>query len=550
MDIRLEHQFQMATQHHLAGRLRPAEILYRQVLQAEPNNAQALHLLGYLGHQSGHSAAGVELMRQALAINPALPECHNNLGLALHDLGQIDAAVDCYRQALALRPAYAKACNNLGNALRQRGELDAAIACYDQALALDPASAATHSNKIYALYFHPRYDAPAILAESVRWQQHHAAALAAIPSAHANERAAARPLRVGYVSPDFYLQAEAFFVLPLLAAHDHRQFAIHAYASVARPDEITERLRRAVDVWHDVRSLDDAQLAAQIRADGIDILVDLTMHMGANRLLTFARKPAPVQVTWLAYPGGTGLPALDYRLTDARIDPPGLTDRHYVEQSLRLPDCWCCYDPLTAAPPAAPRPHGADQPIVFGSLNNPCKINPPLLALWAAVLRAVPQSRLLVLAYSSAQRQEIGTTLGQAGVAAERLEFAGQQSRAAYLRLYERIDIALDTLPYNGITTTCDALWMGVPVLSLSGPTAAGRAGHSILATLGLPELAAGTPEQFVRLAAALAGDGPRLADLRATLRARMERSPLMDAPRFARNVEAAYRLVWKTWCG
>jgi predicted O-linked N-acetylglucosamine transferase (SPINDLY family) len=288
-------------------------------------------------------------------------------------------------------------------------------------------------------------------------------------------------------------------------------------------------------------------LANQIRRDRVDVLVDLTMHMAFNRALTFARKPAPVQVTWLAYPGGTGMDVMDYRITDPWIDPVGSDESCYREQSIRLPQTWICFDPLTDASPAGERSAG---PICFGSINNPCKLNEPLLELWARVLNAAPESILLLQALSEFQRSWILRLFEARGIRSARLQFVPRCRRDEYRKLYHRIDICLDPLPYNGITTTCDALWMGVPVISLAGRTAAGRAGASILANVGLNEFATNDACNFVRLAASLATDLPRLAELRRTLRDRMVHSPMMDGPAFARNMEAAYRRMWSAWCG
>ena len=291
------------------------------------------------------------------------------------------------------------------------------------------------------------------------------------------------------------------------------------------------------------------QVAERIRSDRIDILVDLALHTANNRLLVFARKPAPVQVTWLGYPGTTGLSAIDYRLTDPYLDPPGLFDAFYSEESIRLPDTFWCYDPLTDQPPVNALPALENGFITFGCLNNFCKVNDGCLALWAQVLQAVPQSRLLLLAPRGQAREHVLARLQQEGIAAPRVEFADRQPRLEYLKLYHRIDLGLDPLPYNGHTTSLDAFWMGVPTLTLVGKTVVGRAGWSQLCNLGLKELAAETPEQYVALAAELAADLPRLQELRGTLRQRMLRSPLMDANRFARHVEQAYRQMWRRWC-
>jgi predicted O-linked N-acetylglucosamine transferase (SPINDLY family) len=262
--------------------------------------------------------------------------------------------------------------------------------------------------------------------------------------------------------------------------------------------------------------------------------------------LALARKPAPVQVAWLAYPGGTGLETMDYRITDPWIDPPGANDSCYREESIRLSSTWVCFDPLREMPAVAARESG---PICFGSINNPCKINEIVLDLWAKVLNAVPDSVLLLQSLSLFQRKRIEEFLESRGIAPARLQFVPRCNRAEYLKLYERVDICLDPLPYNGITTTCDALWMGVPVISLVGRTAAGRAGASILANIGMSELAGSDAAEFVKVAVEMAGDMPRLENLRKTLRDRIRQSPMSDGKAFAREMETAYRTMWRRWC-
>ena len=356
-------------------------------------------------------------------------------------------------------------------------------------------------------------------------------------------------MKIGYVSSNFYRQAECFFVAPLLEHHDHEQFEIHCYSSVNRPDAITAQLQTSADVWHDVLRMSNETLAESIRAEGIDILVDLSMHMGNKRLTMFACKPSPVQVTWLAYPGTTGLDTIDYRLTDAHMEPLGADDSWSSEQPVRLPDCWCCYEPLGEYPAVNPLPAIENGYVTFGSLNTPMKFNEPLLQTWAKVLAEVPRSRLLLLGSEGAWQEFVRSIFAAAGVEPDRVSFAKPCPWVEYLNLYRTIDIGLDPLPYNGITTTCDALWMGVPVVSLLGHTPAGRAGLGLLRTVGLPELVAATENEFVRIATELAGNRPRLIELRSTLRERMQGSPLMDGRRFARNVEAAYRTMWQRWC-
>jgi predicted O-linked N-acetylglucosamine transferase (SPINDLY family) len=315
-------------------------------------------------------------------------------------------------------------------------------------------------------------------------------------------------------------------------------------------DALTSQFQQYADRWRSILGLTDNEVATQIRDDGIDVLVDLTLHMADNRLLVFARKPAPVQVTFAGYPGSTGLTTMDYRLSDPHLDPPGIDDSVYSEKTIRLPDTFWCYDPLDAGGiPVNPLPALDRNWVTFGCLNNFCKINDGVLNLWARVMHEVRDSRLLLLASHGSHRQWTLNRLGKEGIDPERIEFIAFQPRRAYLQTYNRIDLGLDSFPYNGHTTSLDSIWMGVPVVTLVGQTVASRAGWSQLSNLGLRELAGQTPDQFVQIAVELANDLPRLQGLRATLRQRMERSPLMDAPRFARNIEVAFRQMWHEWC-
>ena len=285
------------------------------------------------------------------------------------------------------------------------------------------------------------------------------------------------------------------------SAHDRRQFESFCYADVVRPDEISRRFRASADAWRDTTGLSDAQFAAGIAADRIDILVDLTLHMAHNRLMVFARKPAPVQVTFAGYPGTTGLAAIDYRITDPWLDPPGLPADCYAEESVRLPNSFWCYDPLENELAFNGLPAAAKGFVTFGCLNNFCKVNPPVLKLWAGVLKAVDRSQLTVLGGEGEHRQRTLDLLETEGVARDRVTFVARRPRPQYLKYYHGIDIGLDTVPYNGHTTSLDSLWMGVPLITLVGPTVVGRAGLSQLMNLGLVELIARSPEEYVRIA-------------------------------------------------
>lgn len=488
------------------------------------------------------------MLERAVHLNPQLTVAHCNLGLVNATLGRVREACVNYRHALEIEPDSAKTHHDLGNALLRGGLLDEAIASFRNAVRSSPNQAPYHSDLVFHMHFHPAYDSRTLLAEAREWERSHGTGLASQPARRERDRTADRRLRIGYVSPNFRRHCQALFMSPLLTHHDHQHFEIVCYSDVARPDEWTDRLLACADRVQQVVGMSDAALAERVVDDGIDILVDLTMHMAENRLPTFARKPAPVQVCWLAYPGTTGISAIDYRVTDPYLDPPDGDVEAYAERLLRLPDTFWCYDPLAAETvgPSPARHHGH---VTFGSLNNVLKVSEASIALWANVLRRVERSTITLLAPAGDARDRTLGLFEERGIEKDRVQFVEYQSHQLYLATYRSIDIGLDTVPYNGHTTSLDALWMGVPVVTLVGSTVVGRAGLCHAMNLGLPELVARTPEQFVSIAVGLAGDLVRLTSLRAGLRARMERSPLMDGARFTKNMEAAYRSIWRRWC-
>ena len=523
---------------------------FRRALVLDPGHLPARNNLGNVLQAQGLNQEALDTYLEAIRIDPAFVDGYNNASAAARALGRMDDAERLLREALALRPDFHITHCNLGNVLKDTGLMEEAIQCFRRALELDPGDSVTHSNLAYAVSFLPGFAPEAILEENLRWDRAHGQPLPGAEGlGHGNLPDPGRRLRIGYVSPDFREHCQALFTLPVLTHHDHGQVEVFCYAKVPRPDATTRRIAQLADVWRDTEGLGDAEVARLVQADGIDILVDLTMHMSNGRPRTFACRPAPVQVAWLAYPGTTGLAAMDYRLTDPYLDPPGEHDDWYSERSIRLPDTFWCYDPLTAQPEPGPLPALGNGYVTFGSLNNFCKVTTAVLAQWARVLSAVPRSRLLLLSQPGSHRQRVLEGMAAGGIAPERIEFAPFRPRLEYLALYRRVDLGLDTFPYNGHTTSLDAFWMGVPVVSRLGDTVVGRAGWSQLCNLGLPELAGATDDAFVTLAVGLAGDLPRLAGLRAGLRARMEASPLMDAARFTRNLEAAYRDIWQRWC-
>jgi predicted O-linked N-acetylglucosamine transferase (SPINDLY family) len=545
-----EAHYNLAVALQRKEQLDEALAAYRQAIRLKPDHAEAHNNLGNVLRDKGRLEDAIAAYRRAVELKPDLAHAHNNLGNAAKDLGRLEEAVNFYRQAIRIAPDYGNAHNNLGNALKDLGQLDEAIACYRRAIGLMPDHAEAHGALVFTLQYHPACDAKMIHEEARRWNQRHAEPLAHFIQPHANNRDPDRRLRIGYVSADFRRHSVGYFLLPLLEHHDRQFGDLFCYCNRQLLDDFTQRMKRACPNWRNILNLSDQDAANRIRSDAIDILVDLSGHTAGNRLLLFALKPAPIQVTYLGYPNTTGMTAMDYRLTDALADPPGLTDELNVEKLWRLPGCAWCY----AAPPDPPQVAARSPgPITFGCFNAFAKINEPLVAIWAKLLERVAGSRLLLKSAgagaASAQRR-LAEQFAKHGISGERIEMRGQIADSRqHLNFYGRVDVALDSYPYNGTTTTCEALWMGVPVVSLAGRSHACRVGASLLGSVGLPELVAQTPEQYVQIAADLAGDLPRLAELRRTLRGQMEKSPLMDAARFARNVEAAYRQMWRNWC-
>ncbi len=527
------------------GQLRDARDEYRCAIALRPGYTDAWINLGNVLADSGDFSGALAAYAAATQCCPGAVVGLNNAGCLLRTLGRIDEAEQQLLAGLTVDPGHAALHDNLGNVYKDSGQLDRAIACFRRALELQPAAAGTHGNLAYALSFQAEEPGP-ILAECRRWNARFAAPLPRWRE-HRNDVAADRRLAIGYVSADFREHCQSLFTLPLLAHHDHGAFQIFCYSSVKRPDARTERIATLADVWRDVRTLDDEALSARIHDDRIDILVDLTMHMADGRPLVFARKPAPVQVAWLAYPGTTGIDAIDYRLSDPRLDPPG-TEGDYSEQTIRLPDTFWCYDPLTSVPQPNALPARNRGYLTLGCLNNPCKLTDHTLRLWGAVARRLPGARLLLMAPPGNSRQLLLGRLAAHGIAGDRVAFQEFRPRADYLAAYHEIDLGLDTFPYNGHTTSLDSLWMGVPVVTRVGLTCVGRAGLSQLHHLDLRELAADTDAAYVDAAVAIGRDLGRLGTLRGELRRRIERSPLMDGARFTRHIEDAYRSMWRTY--
>jgi predicted O-linked N-acetylglucosamine transferase (SPINDLY family) len=524
-----------------------AVIAYQTAIVAEPQSAALRYNLGILLRKLGRASEALAAYRQAVDLQPDFAEAHNNLGNLLAAHWDPESAVQSLRSAVRLRPDFAEAWNNLGVALKNLGQIDEAIGCFDRALALRPDQPAVRSNKVYALEFHADADEQRIAAAREEWNLHHAKPLQSRHQPPANDRDSSRRLRVGYISPNFRDHCQSLFTLPLLSNHNHAEFEIFCYSDGGGEDVIREKLRREADEWRDISELADSAVVQRIREDRIDILVDLTQHMSRNRLPVFAEKPAPVQISWLAYPGGSGVAGMDYRLTDPHLEERAGRRPRAVEEPLALPSSFWCYEPRSAQP-VDELPALSEGFVTFACLNNFCKLNDAVLKLWSRVLRAVARSRLILLVPRGSARQRVLDILRAEGIASDRISQIDFQPREKYLATYRQIDIALDTFPYNGHTTNLDALWMGVPVVTRIGSRCVGRGGWSQLCNLGLAQLAARSDEQFVNIAAGLAENLPALNELRQSLRSRMENSALMRAEPFARGVEEAYRRAWIRW--
>ncbi len=540
------------------GEFEQAARWYEKILPTRPAHAGLYYNYGVALAALGRLEEAAAAYRRAAELKPDYFQAHNNLGSAYKNLCRLDDAAASYREALRVMPASADAHANLAGVYFVAGDHDQSLAFYRRAVEVNPAHAPAHSQMLYTLLFHPAYDGQMLRREHDRWDAIHAAPLRPSQIAHDNPCTAGdRRLRIGYVSSDFRDHVVGRNLVPMLEQHDSAAVEFFCYSNTSPRDGETPRfetLAQASGGWRDITRLSDEDAAKMIRRDQIDILVDLSLHMGGHRLLVFARKPSPVQMTFAGYPGTTGVKTMDYRLSDPYLDPPagaGEREGWYSEQTIVMPQTFWCFDPLGIEPPVNPLPveSAAGGAITFGCLNNFAKTNPGTLALWAKVLGAVPNSRMVMLCPEGSPRARTLDLLASLGVARERVRFLAPRPRREYLLFYHQLDIGLDTLPYNGHSTSLDSYWMGVPVVTLVGKTVVGRAGLSQLTNLGLTELIAHTPEQFVEIACALAQDISRLRALRATLRERMKASPLMDAQAFARNIEGAYRQMWQKWC-
>lgn len=537
------------------GRIDEAAEHLREAAKLNVTSPDAHKRLAVLLEEAGRYEEAIDAYARAEAVSPGDRSARDGAARARANLAmdldrrstdllkrhEADEAVTLARRAVELEPKQPGYWNNLGAALAARLDLDDGLACYRKALEIRPDFATARSNLLVALHYKPGISPAELFEEHRRFQTDTAAGIERVsitpkPLTH-------RRIRVGYVSRFFRQHAVGVFVAPLLRAHDRSRFEITCYSDVCggEADRWTDAMKRCVDHWHDVTTLSDQRLAERIAADGQDLLVDLSGHLTGNRLLAFARRPAPVQATYIGYQDTTGLDAMDYRITDAHADPPGMTDAFCTEKLVRLP-CFFAYLPSENADAIAPPPSAASGVVTFGSLNNTLKCSSSAIDVWSQILQRVPRSRMMLLVDGHGHiERTIRDAFARRRIAPDRLVLISRRSHGAYLRSYHQIDIALDPTPFSGHTTTCDALWMGAPVITLAGDRYAARMSTSVLMNVGLAELVAGSAEQYVEIAAVLAADSARLTSLRSSMRDRVARSPIVDAVGFTRNLEAAY---------
>jgi protein O-GlcNAc transferase len=544
----VEAHISLALTLEAQGDLADAAASLERALALRPDHAPGHYNLGVMLMRHGRAGEAIAAYQRAVQLQPGFAEAHTNLANALLGQGLLEAAEAAYRRVVALRPDSADAHMNLAEALQGQGRLVEAMAEFETVMRLRPDHASARDAWLCGLNYRPDISPETLLAKHRRWAPRPEPAPTADDK---RDRSPDRRLRIGYVSGDFHNHPVGFFLTPVLRAHDPAQVEVFCYSNGERNDAVTHRLRQSAHHWRDIAALSDEAAAARVREDGVDILVDLSGRTPFNRLGLFALSPAPLQASWLGYTATTGLDQIDYLLMDPATAPAG-AESWCGEALVRLPHGRFCYGPPDNAPAPAAPPSIARGAVTFGCFNNLLKIGPEVAGLWASVLAAVPGSRLVLKWRSLADtgvRRRVGEMFAAAGVPGEALELRGFSPHGDMLAEYADIDIALDPFPFCGGLTSCEALWMGVPVVTWPGGRFASRQTLGFLQSVDLDDLAACSAEDYVAIAAALAADVERRGEIRAVLRPRMAASPLCDAAVFTPSLEAAFRQMWRRWC-
>lgn len=535
-----------------AGASGPAETVLLAATRRFPQHIEAWNTLGSLYMQTGRPVDAMHIWRQALQQDPKSIAPRFNLAVVCERCGRLDEADALLRTLLEMQPDHAQAWMLHGYIQRDLGQFDDSIRAFERAIELNPADQGAHGALLFSLWFGDRMTRTQIVHFHRRWALKHAdwrAESSPVTAGRQHDRTADRKLRIGYVSPFFHDHVISRLMEPVLVNHDPGQFDVFAFCNAPPGATHEERLKPLVHHWRNCNDLDDDELAAQIREDRIDILVDLNLHMPAGRALTFARRPAPVQINYLAYPGTSGLSAMDYRVTCPMLDPPGSEEPAEPEKLLRLPHTIWCYPTCDDVPIRADTPEGSAGHVTFGSLNSFVKVRDTCLEVWSTILAQVPASRLTILVQGGEGSRSILDRLAHFGIDSARVRIVGHVDRRSHLQRFNDIDVCLDTFPYGGHVSTHDALWMGVPVVAMLGDAPVSRAAQCILSGLGLSSLVARDRDHYISLAIEWAGDTTARSRLRRELRARVLASPLSDAGRFVRHLEAGYRTAWRRWC-
>ena len=532
------------------GRLEDAEISLHKAIALKPDLAEAHNNMGLTLHQLGRLEEAEASYNKAIAIKPDFPEAHTNLGLTLHELGRLEEAEASYNKAIAIKPDYVEAHYNLGNTLQELGRLEEAETSYNKAIAIKPDYVEAHSNFIFYSSYNGLIDAEELYARHCRFGQLFEAPLRSHWPQHLNSREPERCLKIGFVSADLREHSMATFIGPLLELWArYPNLSLYAYYNHSINDKITEQLKRYFTHWQVVVCLSDAALADKIRADGIDILFDLSSHTAKNRLLTFARKPAPIQVSWMGYPGTTGLMAMDYYFNDRFHLRQGGLNAQFTEKIVYLP-AGAPFQQIYKTSPINTLPSLKNGYVTFGSFNRSNKLSRPVVTLWSQLLRALPSSRMLLGGMPKVRNFDwLIDWFAQEGISSERLSFYQFCNAEAYLDLHHEVDICLDTFPYGGGTTTCHALWMGVPTLTLAGQTLPSRVGACLQSHAGLADFACYHEAEFIEKGLYWSNHLAELAIIRAGLRERFENSAMGQASVIAASVERALRIMWQRWC-
>lgn len=532
------------------GQLPLALASFQQILLLAPDNPITHSNIAAILNAMGQKKAALESSRRAVKINPKLPSAHLNLATCLMEMGRLNEAVKSFETVIKLDQNSRAAHVNICSALTRMGRVDEAIEHGRRALKINPDWDELHSNLLFYLSHSENVDAAALFAEHVRYGEHFETPLRASWPTHGNPRDPERVLRIGFVSADLYNHAMAHFITPILERLAiSTRVELVVYANSFHDDPVSRHLHELVDIWRQVEKLTHAELAQLIASDAIDILIDLSGHTGFNRLPAFARKPAPLQLSWIGYPGTTGLQAMDYYVTDRFLSPPGVLDEQFSEKFLYLP-ATAPFSPEKDAPPVSPAPAGTNGHITFGSFNRPEKLNRAVIARWARLLRAIPDARMIVAGMPNQQTSDgLRSRFVREGIKAARLSFHMRTNVHEYLALHRHVDICLDTYPYSSSTTAFHALWMGVPTLTLPAPTLPGHAASAILSYAGLTDFIARDEQDFIERGKRLASDTERLAVLRMEMRDRLSNSAAGQPPVIANALEAALRGIWRRWC-